>query len=495
MMHLQIVPLTKQLTTIAGNLWFRSLQNARAERNEWLLMHEFHSRKFLCPDKKTLSSKEAKKAMFQEDEEGGQKTAKGRKREKAKYGGGLVLEPKAGFYDSIILLLDFNSLYPSIIQEYGLCFTTVNRRHSKNYDGSESKASNLIPIGDDDDDLAMMGGEEVELPEKTGTATKDAILPLVLKTLVEKRKLVKNQIKGERDPVKLGQLDIRQKALKLTANSMYGCLGFSSSRFHAQAIAALITRTGRETLMKTKEIAEEKLGFNVVYGDTDSIMINTGTSQLQEALLMGKKLKDEVNQLYKCLEIEIDGVFKSLLLLKKKKYAALNIVNWGTKDEQVVKEVKGLDMVRRDWCQLSKSVGNKVLEEILSGKEREAIVLELNNYLCAIGAKMKDGTMNLAEYVITKQLTRAPSEYQDFKSLPHVIVADRLIKAGVKSSSDLVNNFIGYIICKQDEGQEEEKKSGMNQTAKFSFEKSAYSFDEVMQSKGSLKPDVDWYII
>ena len=86
-------------------------------------------------------------------------------------------------------------------------------------------------------------------------------------------------------------------------------------------------------MMKTKEIAEEKLGFNVVYGDTDSIMINTGTSQLQEALHMGKKLKDEVNQLYKCLEIEIDGVFKSLLLLKKKKYAALNVTNWGTKDE------------------------------------------------------------------------------------------------------------------------------------------------------------------
>ena len=377
---------------------------------------------------------------------------KGPKRKKAKYGGGLVLEPKAGFYDSIILLLDFNSLYPSIIQEYGLCFTTVQRRHTKNYDGSESKAVNIAQLDGEEEDLAMMGGEEVELPEKTGTTTKDAILPLVLKTLVEKRKLVKNQIKAERDPVKLGQLDIRQKALKLTANSMYGCLGFSSSRFHAQAIAALITRTGRETLMKTKDIAEEKLGFNVVYGDTDSIMINTGTQQLSEALQMGKQLKAEVNQLYKCLEIEIDGVFKSLLLLKKKKYAALNVVNWGTKDEQIVKEVKGLDMVRRDWCQLSKSVGNKVLEEILSGKEREAIVLELNNYLCEVGKKMKDGTMNLAEYVITKQLTRAPSEYADFKSLPHVIVADRLIKSGVKTSSDLVNNFIGYVICKQGEG-------------------------------------------
>ena len=208
MMHLQIVPLTKQLTTIAGNLWFRSLQNARAERNEWLLMHEFHSRKFLCPDKKTLSSKEAKKAMFQEDEEGGQKTAKGRKREKAKYGGGLVLDPKAGFYDSIILLLDFNSLYPSIIQEYSLCFTTVQRRQTVNFDGS-SIAAPVTRASESDDEGDIDGAEEVQLPTATGTVKADAILPNVLRNLVQKRKLVKDQIKKEKDPVKLGQLDIR----------------------------------------------------------------------------------------------------------------------------------------------------------------------------------------------------------------------------------------------------------------------------------------------
>lgn len=142
MMHLNILPLTKQLTTIAGNLWFRSLQNARAERNEMLLLHEFRSKKFLCPDKQSMSAKEQRKMQDFGDEdmhqENQKKTVKG-KRQKAKYGGGLVLDPKAGFYDNIVMMLDFNSLYPSIIQEYNLCFTTVERKPTKNFDGVHTK--------------------------------------------------------------------------------------------------------------------------------------------------------------------------------------------------------------------------------------------------------------------------------------------------------------------------------------------------------------------
>lgn len=64
MTHLCIIPLTKQLTNIAGNLWFRSLQNARAERNEMLLLHEFMAKKYICPDKKSNKSGKA----FEEDE-------------------------------------------------------------------------------------------------------------------------------------------------------------------------------------------------------------------------------------------------------------------------------------------------------------------------------------------------------------------------------------------------------------------------------------------
>jgi DNA polymerase alpha subunit A len=107
--HFEILPLTKQLTNIAGNVWIKSLQNQRAERNEILLMHEFHKEKYIWPDKYPVRDQDEKK------------------NKKAKYSGGLVLEPKAGLYEKIILLLDFNSLYPSIIQEYNLCFTTVER--------------------------------------------------------------------------------------------------------------------------------------------------------------------------------------------------------------------------------------------------------------------------------------------------------------------------------------------------------------------------------
>lgn len=199
-------------------------------------------------------------------------------------------------------------------------------------------------------------------------------------------------------------------------------------------------------MLKTKELAEEKLGFNVVYGDTDSIMINTGTQNLKDSLEMGKKLKSEVNVLYKCLEIEIDGVFKSLLLLKKKKYAALTVEDFNGEGKIIKKEVKGLDMVRRDWCGLSKEVGNKVLDEILSGKERDKIIIELNDYFTNISSKMRTGQLDLNKYIITKQLTKAPGEYSDFKSLPHVAVALRL-KSGGKSEADLVANFIPYVIC------------------------------------------------
>lgn len=199
---------------------------------------------------------------------------------------------------------------------------------------------------------------------------------------------------------------------------------------------------------------------------------------------MGRRLKVEVNQLYKCLEIEIDGIFKSLLLLKKKKYAALKIEAAGSPDEKIIREMKGLDMVRRDWCPLSKTVGNFVLDQILSGKQREEVVMNLNEYLSDIGDKMKNSKIALAEYIITKQLTRAISEYSDIKSLPHVAVAIRQKNMG-KSETELVNNFIPYVICKQPFEADKQNPQLADK---------AFHPDEVLGSKGQHEIDNDWYI-
>ena len=214
-------------------------------------------------------------------------------------------------------------------------------------------------------------------------------------------------------------------------------------------------------------------------------MINTGTTRVQEAIEMGQKMKKEVNQLYKCLEIEIDGIFKSMLLLKKKKYAALIIENHGTPDEKVVTELKGLDMVRRDWCPLSKRVGNFVLKEILSGKQRDDIVFELNSFLEQVGKDMKEGRINLEEYIITKQLTRKPQDYSDPKSLPHVQVALRLKQNG-KSDADLVNHFINFVICKVSTPQEKAKRVMIGDMA--------FHPDEFLDRKNNLEIDTEWYI-
>ena len=149
------------------------------------------------------------------------------------------------------------------------------------------------------------------------------ILPLTIKKLVQRRREVKNLMKSERDQGAYQQLHIRQLALKLTANSMYGCLGFSNSRFYAKPLAMLVTSQGREILQSTVDLVQINMGLDVVYGDTDSIFVHTGKSELQDAYHIGNQIKRESNRRFRLLELEIDGVYKTILLLKKKKVRAL----------------------------------------------------------------------------------------------------------------------------------------------------------------------------
>lgn len=126
-LRIQILPLAKQLTNLAGNSWARTLSGTRAERNEYILLHEFTRSKYICPDKMHDKTKGAQHKIPEDDGVGhdDENVTDGKKKDKFK--GGLVLEPEKGLYDRFILVMDFNSLYPSIIQEYNICFTTVDR--------------------------------------------------------------------------------------------------------------------------------------------------------------------------------------------------------------------------------------------------------------------------------------------------------------------------------------------------------------------------------
>lgn len=225
----RLVNLEEFQTHIHRNL---TLNGGRAVRNEFILLHEFHRLKYVCPDKAPFTNKRRAAAADEEDAAEDAPVTKA-SRGKAKYAGGLVFEPKRGLWDTYILVMDFNSLYPSIIQEYNIDFTTV-KREPEDEDPEEEKIPD-IPEGD----------------------VAQGVLPRIIAGLVGRRRQVKALMKDKTaSAMQLQQWDTRQQALKLTANSMYGCLGFQGSRFSSRPLAALTTFKGREILTHTRELAE-----------------------------------------------------------------------------------------------------------------------------------------------------------------------------------------------------------------------------------------------
>ncbi|WWC87362.1 uncharacterized protein L201_002251 [Kwoniella dendrophila CBS 6074] len=454
--RVQMLPLTKQLTNLAGNSWNLTLNGGRAVRNEFILLHEFHRLKYVCPDKAPFSKKNKFQAQNDEDDPTGaaaedivNKPIRG----KAKYSGGLVFEPKRGLWDTYIMVMDFNSLYPSIIQEYNIDFTTVDREV--------------------EDDQA----EEEKIPDVPASDVAQGVLPRIIATLVNRRRQVKGLMKDKSaTPAQLLQYDIRQQALKLTANSMYGCLGFAGSRFSSRPLAALTTFKGREILTHTRELAES-LQLDVVYGDTDSVFVNSNVTSLPEAHKIANDFKKLVNERYKLLEIDLDAIFERILLLNKKKYAAVKIEDNGERKT----EVKGLDMKRREFSKVSKDASSAVLKEILSGESTEIVVEKIHELLTNLGEAVKNGSIPLDDFIIFKRLGKNPEDYPDKKSQPHVQVA---LKMKTKGASVRAHDVIPYIMCLDESG-----KGGKTAQAERAFHP-----DDLRRQGSELKIDYDFYL-
>ncbi|CAI7595452.1 unnamed protein product [Penicillium bialowiezense] len=450
-LRLQMLPLTKVLTNIAGNSWARTLSGTRAERNEYILLHEFHRNKYICPDKYSSRLQKAEEKTQEGDDD---ETVD--KKKKDKFKGGLVFEPEKGLYDRFILVMDFNSLYPSIIQEYNICFTTVDRTATSENENEE------------------------KVPDVPSSDQEQGVLPRLIATLVGRRREVKKLMKDKRaTPEQLALWDTKQLAFKLTANSMYGCLGYTQSRFYARPLAMLTTFKGREILRNTKELAESQQ-LRVIYGDTDSVMINTNMENMSDALKVGEEFKKAVNERYRLLEIDIDNVFRRLLLHAKKKYAAVNLTEVDGKYVEKL-EVKGLDMKRREYCALSKEVSSKLLNEILSGEDPEVVLNKVHEYLRELAERMKEYTIPVQKYVIYTKLSKRPQEYPNKESMPPAQVALRDIARGKNIRP---NDVISYIVT-----------NGDSETASLAPAKRSYSPQDVMKPDSGLKPDVEFYIL
>lgn len=453
---MKILSLSRELTNLAGNAWSHTLGGTRAGRNEYILLHEFTKEGYIVPDKESRAAKnQAKNAPTGIDNDNEENNATNKK---AKYVGGLVFEPEKGLHKNYILVMDFNSLYPSIIQEFNICFTTVDRSQLK------------------DDELPKVPGKTGEL----------GVLPRLLQQLVNRRREVKNKIKAKGiSEIEKSQLDVEQMALKVTANSMYGCLGYVNSRFYAKPLAMLVTTKGREILMDTRQLAES-IGLNVVYGDTDSVMIDTNCEVFNEAIKVGTDFKAQVNQRYKLLEIDIDNVFKRLLLHSKKKYAALNSTM--TADgEKLNLEVKGLDMRRREYCPLSKETSEFVLNKILISNDPEEALNEIYEYLEGVTKKFDANEIPMVKLRINTKLSKDPSKYPGGKSMPAVQVALRMQKLGKIVKAGNVMTFVITDYKQEDGASVAERARSLNEIL---------STNKTAESSGTeaYKPDKLFYL-
>lgn len=414
--------LAKELAEISGYILNKCLDNSRSDRVEYTLLHELYSRGFLFPPHV--------------------------RQPESSYTGGLVLEPRQGFYEDFVLLLDFNSLYPSIIQEFNVCFSTVGWCDCP----AECLCSEsifdqgLTPILGD---IRNESGEKANLlcrSDETDRLGKRArvegreqliFLPKILKNLIHRRKMVKELLKNATDPNERILLDTRQSAIKLTANSIYGCLGSPLSRFCNYKMASFITAKGRELLSSTKAMADE-MGMQVIYGDTDSIMIHTkykgSNACYKQAVASAMDLVKKINSKYQHVEIEFEKAFKKLLLYTKKKYAALVYSRTGS-----FTEYKGLDLLRRDFCKASRDLCKAVIDIILADDEQQKAAVTAaaqpstpssTEQVYAVCYRCADSLPRLptSEFAIFTSLNKDLSAYNKQLNLPHVNLALRLKK-------------------------------------------------------------------
>ena len=297
--------------------------------------------------------------------------------QKKSYTGGYVIEPTKGYYQQPVYVLDVKSLYPTMMINHNISFDTVNCDCCK--DDPEAKVSAEIM------DIINEGLTKEEKRDQTYWICKKkiGIIPKLLSKFRDER--FRQQ--------ELGNTSM-QLALKNLINGIYGLFGTDFFEFADYRVAELTTAFGRKVLQYMKETAKEVYGFDVIYGDTDSIFVtNITNTELIDKFITECWIVDEV-------DVEVDKVFTKFLITKKKHYIGIY------EDPNKEPEIKGMEGIKSDrppWIQ----------------KLERQFALDLKNNINPVVnlqkeyRRMEEGQVPIEELQIKLVLQKNPEEYPE----------------------------------------------------------------------------------
>lgn len=332
-------------------------------------------------------------------------------RQKETYTGGYVKEPEAGLHENIAVI-DFASLYPSIIATYNVSIETLN--------------------------CSCCADDGYKVPDLPHWFCKKRIgfESNVIRDLISERRKIKDLMKSyKKGSFEYNVLNHRQLALKTIANASYGYYAFSASKWYSKECAESIAAFGRYWILKIMDEAESN-GFHPIYGDTDSAFLGLKNKSKEDLF---KFLNDLNAKLPKEMRMELENFYTRGIFIPKEVGGGVAKKRYALIDENGNLKVRGLEKVRRDWSMLSKRTQEKVLRMILEKKDIDGAIKLVRETI----KRLKNLEVEIKDLVVYEQLSKPLSEYKLLS--PHVGAARKLLEKGIPVGEGSV---IGFVIEK-----------------------------------------------
>lgn len=399
--------------------------------------------------------------------------------QEVQYEGGDVLEPQKGFYTIPIATLDFASLYPSIMISNNICYTTLIKPEvARTMDPSDygiTPANSYFVKSSIRKGLLCVVLENLLSARKKVKgeleAAKKSIAELSAKIsatedVVERKALETQRIEQE---FLVDVLDGRQLAIKISANSVYGFTGAGMGSLPCIEIAASVTSIGRMMIGQTRDKVMSHFtkanGFaedaEVIYGDTDSVMINFKERDLRKAMDLGRAAAELLTkQFVKPVKLEFEKVYYPFLLISKKRYAGLLYTKPEAPDR---KDTKGVESVRRDNCLLVKTMVDKVLDLLLYEQNIQKVV----RYVQGTLQDLNRGKIDISQLIISRSINRNIEDGSYKVPMAHVEVAKKLKQRNPAFSVNIGDRIPYVITC----GDKNAKNYERSECPTYAFEK------------------------